>query len=77
MIYSTITKFEGILYPDIELLNNTLVNNLTDINFISNDPEQAKIIIASSLAFFTGLIHVGDFALRLVKLKSLSYFNYI
>lgn len=67
MIASSINKYKGVLYP----LNGNLTTNLTEpvkisSDFISNDPEVARVMIAACLALFTGsiqvifaLLHVG------------------
>lgn len=63
MVLSTIEKYEGVLYPsDSDILaalaNRDNISNSTTENFLSNDPDKAKLIIATSLNFLTGIIHI-------------------
>lgn len=64
MIDMSIRKYDGVLFIEtdsIELYNNnkTMYTNTTiSKGLLSNDPNEAKLIIATSLAFLTGLIQV-------------------
>jgi len=67
MIGKIIEKYQGVLYagPSSLLLqkNGTKENEyLMIINdtstFISSNPDEAKVMIATSLCFLTGIIHV-------------------
>ncbi len=85
MIGTTIDKYSGILYAeygDIDnnnqtlnkqlnqsLSSSTLINN----NFISNDVNEAKVMIAMSLAFLTGCIHVSFYFFILNQIYNLSF----
>jgi MFS superfamily sulfate permease-like transporter len=90
MIGTTIDKYSGILYAENNDINNnnnnetlnkqlnqsssssTLITN----NFISNDVNEAKVMIATSLAFLTGCIHVIFYILNLIYII-LHFDNYI
>ena len=53
MTFNAIDSYEGILYP---YEDNTTHQSKVDVtNFISEDIEQARIFIATGLAFFSGL----------------------
>lgn len=58
MVGNALKNFEGILYPDDDELDNGLVANQTDPNYISNNPEEAKILISMMLSFQAGAIQV-------------------
>lgn len=61
MVGNCIHNYEGILYPDEdELENNGGLSNLTNPDYLSNNPEEAKILIAMTLAFQAGLIQVRN-----------------
>lgn len=57
MVGNTLKNFEGILYPDEDEIENGL-GNQTNTNYISNNPEEAKVLIAMMLAFQAGAIQV-------------------
>ena len=62
MIGKTIEKYAGILYKDEETLNNNKTENeLNEANYLSNDVNEAKVMIATSLALLVGIIHVRIF----------------
>ena len=57
MVSKTIESGKGILYPDtLQKLNSTDTSK-----YLSNDPTEAKIMIAMCLCLFTGIIHVNIF----------------
>lgn len=66
MVLGSIKKYEGILYSEsIETnLSSNFSNSTADRillennSFISNDPEEAKILISMALSFFSGIILV-------------------
>lgn len=74
MIGKTIEKYEGVLYAPIGLnlnINNnnhhlhnsseqSLSSNMINDNssYLSNNVDEAKVMIATSLGFLTGIIHV-------------------
>lgn len=51
MVGNTIKNYEGILYPD--------KSNSSSDNYLSDNPTEAKILIAMTLAFIVGIIQVG------------------
>ena len=72
MIGASVKNYEGVLYPKLSLRG---VGNLTNSSyqdeamfdssgFISNDPQEAKIMIAGVLSLISGIL--------LVKLKKIS-----
>jgi len=74
MIGKTIEKYSGTLYRDEEKtnINNDTENNLQELGtgtYLSNDVNEAKIMIATSLALLVGLIHVNT--LTLFKFKKI------
>jgi len=68
MIGKTIEKYEGVLYAPFSSSlhfssnNNNTVDNLNMINdnssYLSNNIDEAKVMIANSLGFLTVIIHV-------------------
>lgn len=65
----SLESYKGKLYPDTEneahiAINNTNISslkidtNIEHTSFISNDPIQAKVLIAMALAFFSGVFQV-------------------
>lgn len=64
MVGNTLKNFEGILYPDEDEIESGLSNNLTNTNYISNNPEEAKVLIAMMLAFQAGAIQVLQWELE-------------
>jgi hypothetical protein len=50
MVGNTIKNYEGILYPD--------KSNSSSNNYLSDNPTEAKILIAMTLAFIVGIIQV-------------------
>ena len=61
MIGKTIEKYSGILYEDEDFpgANNITENEaLEETAYISMDINEAKIMIATSLALLVGIIHV-------------------
>ena len=78
MIGKTIEKYSGTLYRDEEKtnINNDTENNLQELGtYLSNDVNEAKIMIATSLALLVGLIHVNT--LTLFKFKNENVTVYI
>ena len=66
MIGKTIEKYSGILYEDAYLAAayNGSGNNVQDLGvFLSNDINEAKVMIATSLALLVGIIQVSFFKL--------------
>jgi MFS superfamily sulfate permease-like transporter len=60
MTANTLSKFEGKLYPtqsELTLLSNPN-NTFSNMQYISNDPVEAKILISMCLTFFSGLFQV-------------------
>lgn len=59
MVASSINKYKGVLYP---LNSNSTENSTESINnvaqYISNDPDEARVLIATCLALVTGLIQI-------------------
>ncbi len=63
MVKAVIDSSEGNLFPSkLELLNNDTFSysgNMTlSPHYLSNDPDEAKILIGMSLAFYSGIIQV-------------------
>lgn len=59
MIGKIIQKYAGILYADsIKIKENNDTFN-TENDFLSENVDEAKVMIATSLAFLTGVIHVS------------------
>ena len=54
MIGKTIEKYAGILYSEKETRSELLKQE----NYLSSDTNEAKVMIATSLALLVGLIHV-------------------
>ena len=52
---TAISKYEGILYASS---NNTVYSNATSSHFISDNITEAKVLIAMSLSFFSGVFLV-------------------
>jgi len=52
---SAINKYHGILFPEVSNVNETIMNNT---NYLSNNIEEAKSIIAMALAILVGIIQV-------------------
>jgi MFS superfamily sulfate permease-like transporter len=55
MVLAPIQRYEGIWYPSEGSSNSTTENNSS---FISNNPEEAKIIIATSISLIVGIIQL-------------------
>ena len=73
MVGSILLKHAGVLYPNEDMMSsNTTDTNKTNINFISNDPIEAKIMIATSLTLLTGFVHVKN--IILIKYESIITF---
>ena len=78
MIGKTIEKYAGVLYADTTLSSHE-TNDTDSLNmiyrnasFLSSNVDEAKVMIATSLGFITGLIHVTIFILNLQLSLSLS-----
>jgi MFS superfamily sulfate permease-like transporter len=58
MVQSTLERYDGKLFSS-EMVNETN-NDTLPINsgFLSNDPDEARVMIASALAIYVGIIHV-------------------
>lgn len=65
MVGNTIKNYEGILYPD--------KSNSSSDNYISDNPTEAKILIAMTLAFIVGIIQVKRKKLKI----RIDYFSVI
>ena len=73
MTSSTLAKFEGRLYPSQRpsIVSGNLTYNITTTHetthtfvlskneYLSDDPDTAKIMISTCLTFFTGIFHVA------------------
>ena len=57
MVGNCVKSFEGILYPANPA--EFLLTNTSNPNYISDNPEQAKVLIAMTLAIFAGLMQVN------------------
>ena len=57
MVGNCIKNYEGILYPDEDEIEAGLAN-VSNANYLSNNPEEAKIMISMTLAFQAGIIQV-------------------
>ena len=66
---TAISKYEGILYASGS--NNTVYSNATSAHFLSDDIVEAKVLIAMSLSFFSGLFLV--FIKISLQIKSLIF----
>lgn len=77
MIGKTIEKYAGVLYENKPALvqdNNT--SNVNETNgYLSSNSDEAKIMIATSLALLTGIIHVRSFKLWILITKISKVFN--
>lgn len=68
MVETTIEKFEGKLIPEqMQSAHKTAFGHqeenhtdYTSTNFISNDPVEAKIMVASCLALMVGILQVDQ-----------------
>jgi len=77
MTSSTLAKFEGRFYPlqRPSITSGNLTYNFTithetthgfvlsNNEYLSDDPDTAKIMISTCLTFFTGIFHVNYFCL--------------
>jgi hypothetical protein len=69
MIGKTIEKYAGVLYKDEEILNNNKTENeFKEQNYLSNDVNEAKVMIATSLALLVGIIHVRVLWFKVIKI---------
>ncbi len=69
MVKATVEEMEGKLYPSASEIHNGLQDlNASGTNYISLDPTEAKIMIGTVLAFYTGIIQV-------ILIRSLLYMN--
>lgn len=64
MIQSGIDKFEGVLYdyepsPSKNFSRTESTSNKT--LYLSDNPDEAKVIIAANLSLMVGVIHVSNF----------------
>lgn len=55
MVNNAVENGKGVLYEDVKAVNKTVDTS----NFISSDPTTAKIMIATSVSFLSGIIHVS------------------
>ena len=71
MVKASIDKYEGKLYPlNDEVTNNpnqtseikSNISNISNHGYLSNDPQEAKVLIAMTLSLFTGILHVMFFS---------------
>ena len=53
---SAINKYHGILFPEVSNVNETIMVNNT--NYLSNNIEEARSIIAMAITILVGLIQV-------------------
>ncbi|RNA41964.1 solute carrier family 26 member 10-like [Brachionus plicatilis] len=59
MVASSINKYKGVLYPlDYNSTANLTESVPSSSEFISNDPDKARVLIATCLALFSGAIQV-------------------
>ena len=60
MIGTSIQKHDGIYYISEDQINDNSdkFNETNNSMYLANDPKEAKIMIASSLAFVTGIFQV-------------------
>lgn len=59
MVNNAVEKGKGVLYPEfLANKNDTNSTMLLNPNFLSNNPDEAKVMIAMCLSFFVGIIHV-------------------
>lgn len=59
MVGNCVRSFEGILYP--ANLDDLSPNKTENTNYLSHNPEEAKILIAMTLAIFAGTMQVRKF----------------
>lgn len=65
MIGKTIEKYAGVLYEDTMHVvyahdsNGSELHLNDNSSYLSSDPEEAKVMIATSLCFLAGIIHVN------------------
>lgn len=55
MVNNAVEKGKGTLYPENSIANGTASSNT---NFLSNNSEEAKVMIAMCVSFFVGIIQV-------------------
>jgi hypothetical protein len=63
MVAASLSKFEGKYFPAGNLASVTNGTNATSTtgdtsSYLSNDPGEAKVMLATCLSLFTGLFHV-------------------
>ena len=58
MIGKTIERYAGILYEDPSIHFRKNETRITTA-YLSKNPDEAKLMIATSLAFLSGVIHVN------------------
>lgn len=63
IVANSVENGKGKFYED-SVLNDTLIDRS---NFISNDPIEAKIMIATAVSFTAGMLHVNDFRIFFSK----------
>ena len=61
MIGKTIEKYAGILYDDPSIEHIKKNETRLTTAYLSKDPNEAKLMIATSLAFLAGVIHVRTY----------------
>ena len=59
MVGKIIQKYDGVLYTYINIVNGSMVVDNNSTRYLSDDPIEAKIMIATSLTFLIGLIQVN------------------
>jgi MFS superfamily sulfate permease-like transporter len=57
MTATVITRFKDDLYPS-ESLSSNITSNTTTSDYLFNNPDDAKVYIAMSLSFFSGIIQI-------------------
>jgi len=74
---SAINKYQDVLFPSVSSLNETIMNNT---NYLSNNIEEARSIIAMAITILVGLIQVIanyiNILLYFRKKVSIFYSNY-
>ncbi len=55
MVGNCVKSYEGILYPSNP---NEIQNGTTNPDFLSNNPDEAKVLIAMTLAIIAGSMQV-------------------
>ena len=69
MIARVIAKLDGIYIPPANLTNSSNFSIMHNSQYLSDDPVQAKVIIAVAITFFAGLV---QFAMCILQLGFLT-----